>query len=121
MSQVEPRSQRRHTPANPQLRRLIHQLRHKDLKTRRSAARDIGQMGPSAADAVSALTALLRHEEDKETIGIAAHSLSQIGPAAVAALAKLMGIGRLRTKVGQTLRRIGTPEAMAVVEAHEKK
>jgi HEAT repeat protein len=96
---------------------LIAQLKHRDPKQRGSAANRIGQMGEAAKEAIPTLLAILAHEEDKPVIGQVSFALSQMGDEAVPGLTELLKIPRLRTKVEKSLRKIGTPQALAVLSS----
>lgn len=98
---------------------LMAQLKDKNPAVRRQASQKLGQMGESAKEAIPALAEVLRTDEDKAVIGVVAFALSQIGNLAVPALRVLLEVSRLRTKVIQTLQKIGTPEALTSLEGVE--
>jgi HEAT repeat protein len=70
---------------------LVKQLKSGDVEVRRTAAKALGDGGPSAKDAVPGLTEALR-DSDLYVRRFAAQSLGQIGPAAKSAVPALSTI-----------------------------
>jgi HEAT repeat protein len=98
---------------------LIKQLKTGDNDTRRLAARDLGEAGADAKEAVSALTAALK-DNDFFVRRFAAKSLGQIGSgatSAIPALEKALDDNRkeVRLAAGSALGKMGSAGVSALI------
>jgi HEAT repeat protein len=74
--------QERRGDTQPILAALTAALKDEDAFVRRDAARALGKLGPDAADATPALTAVVHKDRNSHVRKAAADALKQIDPAA---------------------------------------
>ena len=106
----------------PETKDLIKKLKSSDPDTRRAAAKELGELGPDAADAVPALAAL--QDSDKFVRRFAAQSLAKMGDAAKPAREPLAAILKNPAEVrevqeaaAQALANAGKPAVSALADA----
>lgn len=107
----------------PDTKDLIKKLKSSDPDTRRAAAKELGELGPDAADAVPALAAALK-DSDKFVRRFAAQSLAKMGDAAKPAREPLAAILKNPAEVrevqeaaAQALANAGKPAVSALADA----
>ena len=101
---------------------LIETLGHQDQDVRRGAARSLGEIGEDAKVAVPALIQAV--QQDKHARIRAARALGRIGEGAKDAVSALIQALQdqdqyVRRCVAKALEKIGTPEALKVVEEYQ--
>jgi HEAT repeat protein len=104
-----------------EVRELVAKLKDKDSDARRAAAKELGELGPEARDAVPELVKALR-DRDLFVRRFAAEALGKIGPDAksgVSALAAVMNDERKEVQMAavEALGRIGPASISALTSA----
>ena len=97
----------------PETKDLIKKLKSSDPDMRRAAAKELGELGPDAADAVPALAAALK-DSDKFVRRFAAQSLAKMGDAAKPAREPLAAILKNPAEVREVLAEHNLAERQAV-------
>jgi len=63
---------------DPKLKRLIDDLKSRDVLVRLKAAKSLGKLGPAAKDAIPVLTEVAKHDADEDVRKVAARALANI-------------------------------------------